>query len=51
MFRRENEGVRKEGIAEEDGRMGPVGAVGRIAAMPGVGTIQDIVVNQRGEVD
>ena len=48
---REDEGVGEEGVAEEYGRMGTVGAIGRIAAMAGIGAVEDIVVHEGSQVD
>ena len=47
----EDEGVGEEGIAEQYGRMGSVGAVGGIAAVAGVGAVQDVIMDERSEVD
>ena len=47
----EDEGVGEEGIAEEHGRVGSVGAVGGIAAVASVGAVQDVVMDERSEVN
>ena len=47
----EDEGVGEEGIAEQYGRMGSVGAVGGIAAVAGIGAIEDVIMDERSEVD
>jgi len=47
----EDEGVGEEGIAEKYGRMGSVGAVGGIAAVAGIGAIEDVIMDERSEVD
>jgi hypothetical protein len=43
--------VRKKGIPEEDGGMGTVGLVRGVRPMSGVGTVEHVVMDERGKVD
>jgi hypothetical protein len=51
VFAGQHEGVGEEGVAEEDGRVGPVGVVGCIGAVARIGTVEDVVVDERSQVD
>ena len=51
MFSGEDECVGKERIAEKHGRMGAVGTVGGIGAMALIGAVEDVVMDQCGQVD
>jgi len=51
MFSGEDECVGKERIAEKHGRMGAVSTVGRVGAMALIGAVEDVVMDQRGQVD
>jgi hypothetical protein len=46
----EDERVGEEGVAEEHGRVGAMGAVRGVAAVTRVSTVQDVVMDERGEV-
>ena len=47
----QHEGVGEERVAEEHRGVGAVGAVGGGAAVPGVGAVEDVVMDQGGQVD
>ena len=47
----EDESVGEEGIAEEHRRVGAVGAIRGVTAVAGVGAVQDVVVDERSEVN
>ena len=51
MFSGEDECVRKKRIAEKHGRMGAVSTVGRVGPMALIGAVEDVVMDQRGQVD
>ena len=47
----QHERVGEEGVAEKHRRVGAVGAVGGVAAVARIGAVEDVVMDQRGEVD
>jgi hypothetical protein len=47
----EDERVGEEGVAEKYGCMRTVGVIGRVATVARVGSVQDVVMDERGEVD
>jgi hypothetical protein len=51
MIGGEDECVGEEGVAEEHRRMRPVGMVGGGAPVPGIGPIEDVVVDKGRQVD
>ena len=51
VLRGQHQGVGEEGVAEEHGGVRAVRAVRRVGAVARVGPIQDVIVDERGEVD
>lgn len=51
MFGGQDECVRKERIAEKNRRMGTVSTVGRIGPMALIGAVENVVMDQCGQVD